>query len=135
MTRIMRYSTPTTNEQSSLVSTLLDGGRLRIYTDPVPDSADHSPADADLLLELQFDSPAFDAPVGGIITAHPLPPGYAMTTGRATWYRDLQQDGTTVFDGTVGLASDNPNLVLDQVDLQQGALVTIQGFQYTSPQQ
>jgi len=135
MPRPLAYSTTTANEQTKLMGGLLAGGRLIIFTAPMPPTPESPPGEARKLIEFLFESPAFDDPVNGVGTAKRMPGAYALVTGRAVWYRTVRADGYVVFDGTVGLPGDedDPNLVIDKVDLEQGALVTIQEFTYVSP--
>ena len=85
-------------------------------------------------LEFVFEhEAAFDDPIEGVATAKAMPGSNALLSGTARWYLTFRADGTPVFDGTVGLPEDEPNLALDKVNLEQGALVTIQDFTYVSP--
>src|SRR5262245_61220983 len=100
MAKELQYSITTVNEQTVLMSNLLGGGRLLIFTAPKPDSPDVQPGEAQLLVEFEFDTPAFGEAVKGVATAKPIDGAYAQVSGKAAWYRAVRADGYSLFDGT-----------------------------------
>jgi len=103
---------------------LANGGYLRIKT-----SGDV------LLAELRFGSPAFGSAVAGVATANAVTPeDSAPATGVAAKYEVYKSDGTTkLWTGTVGTA--DSNLVLNSVNIQSGAQVSVTSLTHTVPKQ
>lgn len=126
-----RFGTVAVDAETDAVTALLDHGYLRLFTDPRPATADDPVGTATLLVEFRFPTPAFSASMGGVAPAGPINGELAQASGRVTWFRAAQSDGTPVFDGNVG--TDDENMVLSGTNLQSGALVELDAFQYTSP--
>ena len=128
--RDTQLSDTAANPAANVVTALVDGGYLRIYSGAQPASA-NDPATGTLLVELDFSTPAFGAAVGGVAVANVIGAAVALATGTAGWYRVVKADGTTVvWDGSVGTS--NANLVLNSVAFQSGIAVSITGLTYNS---
>lgn len=125
-----QLSTIFVNQQADSIAPYFDGGYLEIYDGVQPADADTA-ASGNILVTLQFASPAFGSAVNGVITANPLVTNVAVNTGTATWFRTLRSDYTTVLlDGTVG-SSAGFNLVLGTTAISTGSTVSITSFTHT----
>lgn len=120
------------NAQADALAALLDAGYLRLYDGAQPATGDTPITTQVLLAELRFDTPAFGAAVGGVVTTAPMTEeASAPADGDATWFRAFQADGTTaVFDGNVGTTDEN--CVLNSVTIALGATVQISSLTYTA---
>lgn len=129
----MRLSRLAANTEANSSRALLDGGWLRVYAGPMPapDADAPVPAEAVLLVEHRFGTPAFRRAQGGVADAFPLVQvAAALADGEATWYRASGATGLTVQDGRVGADAD---LVMDRVDVRTGAAVQVMRFTYRIP--
>jgi len=126
-----RLSNVSVNAEADAFGALFNGGFLRIYSGSMPLTADHEITDQVLLAELGFEDPAFLAAVNGTITANYIAPDTsAPNTGTASWFRCIGEDSVTkVMDGTIGTS--NANLLLNSLQIQQGAEVAVTSFQHT----
>jgi len=130
MTYNTQLSTVFVNEQADSISTYFDGGFLEIYDGAQPATAD-TVATGNILVTLQFASPAFAAAINGVITAHALTSNVAVNTGTASWFRTLKSDNTTVLlDGSIGSTS-GFNLVLGTTAISTGSVISITSFTHT----
>lgn len=88
-----------------------------------------------LLAELGFGTTAFGNAVVGVATANAITPeDSAPNTGVATKYEVYKSNGTTkIWTGTVGTA--DANLVLNSVNIQAGAQVSVTSLTHTVPKQ
>lgn len=121
----------TVNGQANDLATRLDNGYLRIYDGTQPTNADTAIGAQVLLAELRFNATAAPSATNGVLTFNSLTAdSSANATGTASWYRALSSDGTTVvMDGSVGTATSN--LILNSVNIQSGAQVSVTGFTHT----
>jgi len=119
------------NAAADATCTLLNSGKLRIYSLTQPTDADTAIVSQVLLAELTFGNPAFGAAVAGVATANAITGDTsADNTGTATWFRALKSDGSTViFDGSVGTSGANLNL--NSVAISSGAAVSVTSLTYT----
>lgn len=114
------------NAEANAVGRLLNGGVLRLYDGTQPESPDTQVTDQRVIAELRFGSPAFQPARRGMVTATPLEPDpAARTVGMPTWFRALTPDGTPVYDGSAGVASTQPDLVLDRAMIPREAKVSV----------
>ena len=110
------------NAEADALAALCNGGYLRIKSA------------ADLLLaELQFGTPAFGATLAGVITANAITPDSdADNTGAAAKYEVYKSNGTSkLWTGTVGTA--DSDLVLNSINIQQHAQVSVVSLVHTVP--
>lgn len=106
------------------VTSLLDGGYLRIYDGVQPSTADSPIGKQRLLAELRYANPAFYAAVDGIAKSHAIDgEPSARASGRASFTRSLDISGLPVFDGSVGTR--NADTLLDSVDIEEGSTITM----------
>lgn len=98
-----QYSTTSRNTAADAVAALANTGKLRIYDGTQPANANTAVSGQVKLAEFTFPNPAFAAASGGVATANPIDPVAVIATGKATWFRIVKSDGTTVVcDGNVG---------------------------------
>ena len=111
-------STAAVTAEADAVGALLDGGYLRIYTGEQPKTADTAADASNLLAELRFRRPAGTV-ADGVFTAQQLQDELsAAQDGEPTWFRAVMADGVTaVYDGSVGLSSDQPDLAEPDVEV------------------
>jgi hypothetical protein len=128
----LTMSNAAVNREADGLSSLADNGYLRIYDGTQPSTADSPITTQVLLAELRLGSPAFQPASNGLITANPITPdGDAKATGTASWCRFLAEDGTPLFDGSVGVAGSLINI--NSVSIQQHAVVSVSSYQHTIP--
>lgn len=109
---------------------LADGGCIRIYTGPQPETPE-TPASGTLLATGTLPTPAFVPAVDGIASATGVE-GWIDEDGVPGWFRVFQADGVTpVWDGTCGTA--DANLLFDSVPLVAGARLTFSAFVHAAP--
>lgn len=123
-----KASNEAVNAEAAALGALLDGGFLDIYDGVQPATADTPLTGQTLLASLQFGTPAFGAPVQGVITANAITEeDDAPASGTATWYRCYKADHTSpVTDGSVGTI--NCNINLTDVNIVQHAVVSLGSF-------
>lgn len=133
MSKDMRSSVAIRNAQLDAVTPEADGGFVRVYGGSRPASPDVAVTVQQLLSTLSLGAPAFGAASGGVAFANAIAPDTDIAdTGTATWFRVFKADGVVaLWDGTVGTS--NADMILDTVDLQAGAILTINSFKLTQP--
>ena len=112
-------------------------GKLRIYDGTQPTDADTAIGAQVKLAELALGNPAFgaaaDANPGGRATANAVTAdSSADATGTATWFRVVNNAGTTLWDGSVGTSGCDMNL--NSVSITLGANVSISSWTFTVPE-
>ena len=112
-------------------------GKLRIYDGTQPTDADTAVGAQVKLAELTLGNPAFgaaaDANPGGRATANAVTAdSSADATGTATWFRVVNNAGTTLWDGSVGTSGCDMNL--NSVSITLGANVSISSWTFTVPE-
>jgi len=119
------------NAAADATCTLLNSGKLRIYSGTQPATADTGLSGNTLLAELSFGATAFGSAVAGVATANAISSDTdADATGTATWFRAVKSDGTTVvFDGSVGTGTND--LVIDNASITQHGTVAVSALTYT----
>jgi hypothetical protein len=120
------------NAEVDAACALANTGWLRIYDGTQPANADTAVSTQNILAELRFSATAFGASVAGVATANAITAdSSANTTGTATWFRVFKSDGTTaLWDGSVGTAA--ANLVLDNVSIVIGGVISVTAFTFTA---
>jgi hypothetical protein len=116
------------------IAALLEGGSLRLYAGQQPASPDVAVGTQLLLAELRFGTPAFLAAVGGTATAHALTSeDDAPASGYATWARASSASDVAIFDGSVGVHTDDEDFdcELDTVSIAAGSSVAISALTIT----
>ncbi len=112
-------------------------GRLRIYTGAQPADADTA-ASGTLLVEILLANPAYgSAAASGTAALAGTPRSAAATAaGTAGWFRVVNRNVATVFDGACRATADadtGQELVLDNTNIASGQTVNINSLSYTQP--
>lgn len=99
------------NAEANAVGALLNHGSLLVYGGEKAAGADVTTAEAPLA-ELKFAAVAFSAAADGVITSLIIAPDLNTNAlGEPTWFRCVTADGAVVFDGTIGKAGCNINII------------------------
>lgn len=100
----IRVATEGRNAALTAITSLANGGSIKVYTGSQPATA-NTAASGTLLATFTLPSPAFETASAGSqdIDANPDLTATAAATGTAGWARVYKADGTSaVFDGSVG---------------------------------
>lgn len=115
-------------------------GRLRIYDDTAatPTDADDSvPVGSVLLAELDLQDPAYGAAnTSGVAALQGTLSGTGVGAGTAAWFRVVNRDEATVFQGDVRATADPDNgeeLVLDNTNIAVDQALNVNSLNYTQP--
>lgn len=120
------------NAEADAFGALFNSGYLRIYAGSQPANADTALTAQTLLAELRFNTTAFPAASGGVLTANAITSGVASASGTAAFFRCLKSDGTTVLlDGTCDISANSPNITLPTTTITAGVTVSITSFVHT----
>lgn len=97
-----RYSNAAALAEATALSTLPDGGSIKVYSGVQPATADTALSGNTLLATLTLPTPSFTVSVN-VLTAAVIAAATIAASGVANWFRCLKSDGTTaVFDGNIG---------------------------------
>lgn len=123
----IRTAVSVRDEQVKIVSARATNGYIRIYSGTQPAKPELA-ATGTLLAELRL--AGFTGPKGdATLRAEMITKDTGRATGRAKWYRVVQEDGkTAVFDGDITLQGKGGSLEFDSVEVQKGAEVSLQSF-------
>lgn len=136
MAKALTFGNALVNAETDAAMALHNNGYLRIYDGAKPATPDTAITTQNLLAELRFANPAFGASANGQATANAIAAVNASRTGVASWARTLEADGVTgVLDGTVGDVAGQTDFVIDSVNIQLGAQVSVTSMSYTNPKQ
>lgn len=96
------------NAQATALSTLCNGGIVKIYDGTQPATSDTALGTNTLGVTLTLNATAFGAPVSGLLTANAITSGAAVAGITPTWARIFKSDGTTVvMDVSAGATASN----------------------------
>lgn len=131
----MRESILSANAANNARAALVDAGSppgyLYIRTGAAP--AETTDADTGTLLSTHvLSNPAFGAAAATISTANSIANATCAATGTAGHWRIKNAAGVTIFQGTVGIATED--LVFDDADFEASATISITSFTLTQPQ-
>lgn len=118
----------------ALVDLLDDGtgpGTIEIRSGTRPDV--NAAASGTLLAEVTLIDPAFGSAVAGVATIADPDPATGVGDGTASWFRALDSDGTTVFDGSVSETGAGGDLQLATTTISTGLSIDITGGTITQP--
>lgn len=127
-------------EQNAITDLVVDradaaatAGKLRIYTGSQPADADDA-ASGTLLVEIELDDPAWGAAASGSAALAGTPvSNTAAATGTAGWFRVLDGDDTTVFDGAVTATGGGGELELDNTSITAAQTVHVNSLAASMP--
>lgn len=110
-----------------------NSGLLRIYSGTRPTDADTALSGNTLLAELTFNSTAFGAASGGVITANAITSdSSADATGTATFARAFETGGSTaIADFSVGTSG--TEVVINTTSIVAGAVVSCSACTIAAP--
>ena len=89
-------TTANRNRAADAVTPRANNGSLRLYSGTPPADANAALSGNTLLATLPMSATAFGAAVAGVATANALTAAVAAATGRPTFARIIESDGTTV---------------------------------------
>jgi hypothetical protein len=101
MARNPHYSHAAANAGVNAMTTLANGGCLRLYGGVQPADANIAVTTQMLLATVQLADPAYAAASNGVAAAYPTVPA-PTNAGTPTWYRVSSASGDTLWDGTAG---------------------------------
>jgi hypothetical protein len=133
----LKISTESADAMLGALSTLLNSGRVRIYSGTEPATANTALSGNTQLAELTFGNPAFGAVTASgadrVITANAITQDSAAdASGTATFFRATNAAGTTTYyQGTVGTSGQQLNLTATNI-VQDGA-VSVSSLSITMP--
>lgn len=124
----IRISTTARNAACDAVVDLVDAGagagKLRIYTGTQPATADTA-ASGTLLADATLIDPAFGAAATGTATLADPAAVTGSSAGTAGWFRVLDSNNNTVFDGSVTATGGGGDLQLSNTSIAVGQTVDI----------
>lgn len=97
----------TVNAQATALSTLCNGGTIKVYDGTQPVTADTAVGTQVLGVTLTFGATAFGAPASGLLTANAITGAAAVASITPTWARILTSGGATVMDVSAGASGAN----------------------------
>ena len=133
----LKISTESADAMLGALSTLLNSGKIRIYSGTEPNTANTTLSGNTLLAELTFGATAFGAPTASgadrIITANAITQDSAAdATGTATFFRATNTTGTvTYYQGTVGTSGQQLNLTA--TNIVADGVVSVSSLSITMP--
>ena len=130
----MKTSIDSRNAEIDTLTTLLDGGFLKMFTGSQPASPE-SEETGELLATLKFNAPSYASAINGRAKANPLGPDLdASGTGNAGWFRCYKSDGqTALLDGSVGVKNSGADIEMNSVSIQIHTEVSLEGLDITLP--
>ena len=131
MAKLTRYSVATRNAVADAMAARIAGGKLALFTDPRPASADTAVTTQTKLAEMDIPDPAAIAAANGVAVLVDLEGATILATGTATWGRYLDAGGAAVMDGSVGTA--DADIVIGAVSLVKDADLLIESGSITAP--
>lgn len=109
-------------------------GKIRIYTGAAPADADTAPSGT-LLVEIDCADPAYGAAdaTGTAALAGTPRSSTGLAAGTAGYFRVVDSNGTTVFQGDVTATGGGGDLELDNTSIASGQTVNINSLSYQQP--
>lgn len=132
MAKNTQLSNSTVNKQADGVARDCDNGYIYIYGGTQATNAETAVGAQPLLGTLRFAATSAPAAAAGVLTFNAIASATATGTGTATWFRVLKADNTTVvFDGTVDIAANNPNMVIQNTAVASGTSLSVTSANYS----
>jgi len=129
-------ATATRNAMCDAAVDLIDGGAgagtIQIRSGSRPASANDA-ATGTLLATVTLIDPAFGAASAGVATVANPAAVTAVATATATWFRALDSNAATIFDGSVTATGGGGDLTLATTSITTGLSVDITGGTFTMP--
>lgn len=129
----LKFSTTLRNQLADSLGGTWDLGTLKIY-DTAPPASPQDTYTGNLIATIILPADAFSAAVLGVISKAGVWSDTVYASYTAAGFR--MEDAATgkKIDGTAGIASDLPDLVLDNKVLIAGGTVTVTSFTFTQPE-
>ncbi|MBB1074475.1 hypothetical protein HUU62_08635 [Rhodoferax sp. 4810] len=128
MSEICRLAVARKTQRAQLVGDWLSGAQLTLYSGAIPTMPDTALSDQVVLAEFMLPIPSGDAADGVFTLAAGTDPATVLTTGIATFGRLVDAADAVIGDFDVGLLGSGNVLILDNINLVEGALVSILSF-------
>ncbi len=112
---------------------LWNSGTVKIYSGSQPADPQTAPSGT-LLATINIPSTAFGAASSGVASKSGTWSATVANSGTAGWFRMTSSDTTEIMDGTVDVAGNSPDMVLDSTSLVASGTVTVSTFTITQPQ-
>lgn len=129
----MRITADIGNAFAQSISDIFSDGLLELYDGiPGPDPATIS-VGCNLLCEILLPAVAFTPPVDGVLSRAGEWFGTVMRPGVVSWARMRDRAGDSAMIVTVSNSSGLAELRIDNLTLEEGAVVSIQSFAYQAP--
>lgn len=130
MSDLLQFAIARRTERAALFSSWMNGGKIEIYSDPRPESADDEvPALAIKLATATLLDPSGNVANGSWSIITPLPSIQCLANGVTVWAR--LSGGTTsagtVADTSVGLTGSGCGVEVDNTSVVAGGLLVITG--------
>jgi hypothetical protein len=129
MSELVSFPAARRTARANLAAAWLEGGALQIYSADQPVDADQ-PIDAQTLLAVFTLPDPIGAVEDGVLTGAAIDPAMIAADGGAAWARAVDSQGATVADFSVGLDGSGHAVILDNLSLVTGAVVTLTSFVY-----
>jgi hypothetical protein len=136
MAKALHMSNVAVNAEATAISALLNLGKIYVYSGTQPADAETAVTAANVILAtVTLAATAFGAATAGVLTAAAISAVTVATTGTAAWYRVCQAASATavMWDGSVGITSNQFDMVVNTTSLVSGATFTISSFTHTIP--
>ena len=130
MSEVIAFAVARQTARANLMGAWLEGGELRVYSAPVPADPDSEIDTQILLATFALPDPIGEIVEGGVLTAAAIDPAMIAADGIAAWARAVDSAGVTIADFAVGLDGSGHALLLDNLSLMTGAIVTVTSFVY-----
>lgn len=128
MSDICRLSLARKTARVALTGNWLAGATLTLYSGAIPTTADTALTDQVALAVFTLPDPSGEAEDGVFTLAAGTEPATVSATGVATFGRMVDATDVIIGDFDVGLLGSGNVLILDNVNLVEGALVSILRF-------
>lgn len=129
MSNLVRFATPRKSSRSNLLIGWLSGGSLTLYSGTPTESADDALSDqVELVAFGPLPDPAGTTTDGVFVLASGTDPALVSTTGTPDFARGRDSTGATVGDFDVGAPGSGAAIILDNLNLVAGALVSLVSF-------
>lgn len=129
----LKFGTTLRNQLVTSMGTPWNSGSLFIYDGAPPADPQTAPS-GNLLTTIVLPNPAFGSAANGVISKDGTWSGTVSQGGTAGWFRMTASGVDMDLDGTAGISTDTPDLVLDNKVLIQGGTVTVTSFTFTQPE-
>lgn len=127
MSDLIQFTDAKRQGRALLHSGWLSGGTLKLYTAPVPATADTALTTQTLLVTFVLHDPIGEVE-SGVITGAAIDAAMVAAEGTVAFGRAYDSLGNTIGDYSVGGALSSEAIRLDNLNLVQGAYATILSF-------